>query len=51
MEVGYIGHKVANSPSGVENDQQLSSVSMTATIDMMGNLLLGNCYFVIVPSY
>lgn len=42
MEVGYIGHKVASSPSNVEDEPQLTSISMTATIDMMGNLLLGS---------
>lgn len=41
MEVGYIDHQFASSQT-VENTQHLSSVSMTATIDMNGNLVLGS---------
>ncbi|XP_020598669.1 uncharacterized protein LOC110038241 isoform X2 [Phalaenopsis equestris] len=41
MEVGYIIHQSASSQP-VENTRHLSSVSMTATIDMNGNLVLGS---------
>ncbi|XP_020248129.1 uncharacterized protein LOC109825673 isoform X1 [Asparagus officinalis] len=40
MEVGYLGHKAAKSPSDVDDD--LLSISMTATMDMVGNLVLGS---------
>ncbi|KAK9087917.1 hypothetical protein Syun_030311 [Stephania yunnanensis] len=47
MEVGYVGHQIAAShPSSsssdlVDNEQNLS-ISMTATTDAMGNLVLGS---------
>jgi phage gp45-like len=40
MEVGYIDHQDATF-SG-EDERNLKSISMTATLDMKGNLVLGN---------
>ncbi|ONK72467.1 uncharacterized protein A4U43_C04F19740 [Asparagus officinalis] len=40
MEFGYLSHKVANSPSCVDDD--LLSISMLASTDIMGNLVLGS---------
>lgn len=47
MEAGYADHKIVkplpSSASGVtEEEQTLTSISMTATTDSMGNLVLGN---------
>lgn len=47
MEVGYVDHKMAKqlatSASEVAGEEQaLTSISMTATTDMMGNLVLGS---------
>ncbi|CAL9763806.1 unnamed protein product [Musa acuminata subsp. burmannicoides] len=48
MEVGYIDHQVFTSsarsftPGAVEDDDNLSSISMTATLDIKRNLLLGS---------
>ncbi|KAJ4946693.1 hypothetical protein NE237_008306 [Protea cynaroides] len=47
MEVGYISHQAAlHSPYSVpritDHEQNLS-ISMTATVDPVGNLVLGNC--------
>ncbi|KAK6940435.1 FAD dependent oxidoreductase [Dillenia turbinata] len=42
MEVGYIDHKVVSSDSGLNRGEQTLSISMTATFDTMGNLLLGS---------
>ncbi|XP_028550630.1 uncharacterized protein LOC110113026 isoform X1 [Dendrobium catenatum] len=41
MEVGYMDHQFA-SYQPVDNKQHFSSVSMTATTDMNGNLVLGS---------
>lgn len=41
MEVGYMNHHRSTS-GAVENYQSLPSISMTATLDVKGNLLLGN---------
>lgn len=47
MEVGYVDHQTANplpsiSTSELLNqDEQTLSVSMTATMDAMGNIILG----------
>ncbi|PKU80075.1 hypothetical protein MA16_Dca025081 [Dendrobium catenatum] len=43
MEVGYMDHQFA-SYQPVDNKQHFSSVSMTATTDMNGNLVLGNFF-------
>ncbi|KAK1270883.1 hypothetical protein QJS04_geneDACA014164 [Acorus gramineus] len=46
MEVGYIDHQIAtqapasSASEPPEHEQSLSSISMTATIDMFGNLVL-----------
>ncbi|KAI3781737.1 hypothetical protein L2E82_11761 [Cichorium intybus] len=47
MEVGYIGHQDAilqpnNLDSGYDNHAETSSISMTATMDTLGNLVLGS---------
>lgn len=47
MEVGYIGHQDAtlqhnNLDSGVDHHSETSSISMTATMDSLGNLVLGS---------
>lgn len=48
MEVGYVGHQVAKSNSThmasecTEDEHGASSISMTATLDTKGNLVLGN---------
>ncbi|KAJ0969317.1 hypothetical protein J5N97_022194 [Dioscorea zingiberensis] len=47
MEAGYIDHQVAKTPntpfvSERVDEQNLSSISMTATMDMIGNLVLGS---------
>ncbi|XP_042412112.1 uncharacterized protein LOC122001440 isoform X2 [Zingiber officinale] len=41
MEVGYMNHHRSTS-GAVENYQSLPSISMTATLDVKGNLLLGS---------
>ena len=46
MEAGYVDHQVAgvkytNSASGLIDHGKTLSVSMTATMDSMGNLVLG----------
>ncbi|XP_068666283.1 uncharacterized protein [Aristolochia californica] len=41
MEVGYVDHQIADSAM-VDHEHRLTSISMTATSDMMGNLLLGS---------
>lgn len=51
MEVGYIGHQTTTTQSDInfeasESDQELS-ISMTATQDVMGNLVLGKCFFLL----
>lgn len=38
MEVGYVNHQTLTSAEGLE---QTSSISMTATMDVQGNLVLG----------
>lgn len=41
MEAGYIGHRhLTLDPGSVDHGQNLS-ISMTATMDRMGNLVLG----------
>lgn len=47
MEVGYVNHasaniRSANSESEIGYDENASSISMTATMDMSGRLILGN---------
>lgn len=45
MEVGYADHTVVKSLTSAgetEEDLTLTSISMTATTDIMGNLVLGN---------
>lgn len=44
MEAGYIDHQVATSSDSAtaDSEQTLLSISMTATIDAKGNLVLGN---------
>ncbi|GMI70874.1 hypothetical protein like AT5G48440 [Hibiscus trionum] len=42
MEVGYVDYQNAVFSSGLSNQSQTLSVSMTATIDTMGNLVLGS---------
>lgn len=47
MELGYVNHKSATlssttTDSGSGYDANTSSVSMTATMDMSGRLVLGN---------
>ncbi|KAJ6795310.1 Uncharacterized protein M6B38_226220 [Iris pallida] len=43
MEVGYIGHQVTNLlPTEDDSKKNMTSISMTATVDMNGNLLLGS---------
>lgn len=51
MEVGYIGHQTTTTLSDInleasESDQELS-ISMTATQDVMGNLVLGKRFFLL----
>lgn len=46
MEVGYVGHQDVtlqpiNLDSNVDHHAKISSVSMTATMDILGNLILG----------
>ncbi|KAG6489454.1 hypothetical protein ZIOFF_050723 [Zingiber officinale] len=41
MEVGYLNHH-SSASGAVENYQSLPSISMTATLDVKGNLLVGN---------
>lgn len=46
MEVGYVNHQSASLPSTASDggplyDAQTTSVSMTATMDISGNLILG----------
>lgn len=48
MEAGYVGHQNATLESSVSDPQSVdhaesTSISMTATMDTMGNLILGNC--------
>ncbi|GLU03919.1 hypothetical protein SLE2022_210900 [Rubroshorea leprosula] len=42
MEMGYIDHQVVSLTSGHEDQRQTLFVSMTATMDLMGNLVLGS---------
>ncbi|XP_021274625.1 uncharacterized protein LOC110409568 isoform X2 [Herrania umbratica] len=42
MEVGYVDYENAILPSGLNDQSQTLSVSMTATMDTMGNLILGS---------
>ncbi|KAI6694392.1 hypothetical protein NL676_022102 [Syzygium grande] len=47
MEVGYISHQQmmqhsSVSAAGLSNDEEMLSISMTATTDAMGNLILGS---------
>lgn len=49
MEVGYMDHQATtlsnrSTLEAVENYQSLSSISMTATLDVKGNLLVGNSW-------
>ena len=41
MEVGYVDHQNAILTSELDDHSQTLSVSMTATMDTMGNLILG----------
>lgn len=42
MESGYMNHQsVLSDPTSAATDEQKLSVSMTATMDAMGNLVLG----------
>ena len=55
MEVGYIGHHIAKPNSthmaseSSEDELGALSVSMTATIDTKGNLVLGNLRSSLLP--
>ncbi|XP_010069584.2 glycine oxidase [Eucalyptus grandis] len=44
MEVGYVSHQQIkqHSAAGLCNDEEMLSISMTATTDTMGNLVLGS---------
>ncbi|XVF21275.1 hypothetical protein REPUB_Repub12eG0076300 [Reevesia pubescens] len=42
MEVGYVDHENAILTSGLDEQSQTLSISMTATMDTVGNLLLGS---------
>ncbi|XP_048127022.1 uncharacterized oxidoreductase in pyp 5'region isoform X2 [Rhodamnia argentea] len=47
MEVGYVSHQQimqhsSVSAAGLSNDEEMLSISMTATTDTMGNLVLGS---------
>ncbi|XP_023751763.1 uncharacterized protein LOC111900122 [Lactuca sativa] len=43
MEVGYIGHQDAIlQPNNLDSGAETSSISMTATMDTLGNLVLGS---------
>ncbi|KAJ4772396.1 D-amino acid dehydrogenase [Rhynchospora pubera] len=47
MEVGYVGHQNTTTLGGADleatgDDQELTSISMTATLDVRGNLVLGS---------
>lgn len=44
MEAGYANHQSA-SASGLDVDERMLSISMTATMDTTGNLILGNLAF------
>lgn len=53
MEAGYVDHKAASqhsslSTSGLVNHDNTLSISMTATMDTMGNLVLGKLYYIII---
>lgn len=56
MEVGYIDHQVATLPctslasAADEDEQKLSSISMTATMDSRENLVLGMSSPLIISS-
>lgn len=41
MEVGYVDHQRISPPGAIDNDHSLS-ISMTATLDAKGNLLIGS---------
>lgn len=41
MEVGYVDYENAILTPGLNDQSQTLSVSMTATMDTMGNLILG----------
>lgn len=43
MEAGYIGHQYATlQPGNIDHHAETSSISMTATMDTLGNLVLGS---------
>ncbi|CAN8265687.1 unnamed protein product [Cochlearia groenlandica] len=42
MEVGYADHQSASSAPGLDVEERMLSVSMTATMDTTGNLVLGS---------
>lgn len=41
MEAGYTNHQSASAP-GLDVEERMLSISMTATMDTSGNLILGN---------
>lgn len=43
MEVGYVNHETISASGPLDHGQALS-VSMTATMDAMGNLVLGTIF-------
>jgi hypothetical protein len=43
MEVGYVNHQTISASGPLDHGQALS-VSMTATMDAMGNLVLGTIF-------
>jgi hypothetical protein len=51
MEVGYIGHQNTATADleASESDQELASISFTATLDVRDNLVLGKHFF-LLPS-
>ncbi|KAF8402287.1 hypothetical protein HHK36_013239 [Tetracentron sinense] len=45
MEVGYVDHEIGTHPTsslGMDDHEQTLSISMTATLDTVGNLVLGS---------
>lgn len=56
MEAGYVGHQNATLESAVSgplsvNHAEFTSISMTATMDTMGNLILGTYCIVRLPLF
>lgn len=42
MEAGYADRQSASAPPGLGVEERMLSISMTATMDTTGNLVLGN---------